>query len=37
MFNILFRCAPGNSGGPIFSDKGYFVGMVTEHLERKTA
>lgn len=27
---------PGNSGGPIFSDKGYFVGMVTEHLERKT-
>lgn len=28
---------PGNSGGPIFSDKGYFVGMVTEHLERKTA
>ncbi len=28
---------PGNSGGPIFSDKGYFVGMVTEHLERKTS
>lgn len=28
---------PGNSGGPIFSDKGYFVGMVIEHLERKTA
>ena len=27
---------PGNSGGPIFSEKGYFVGMVTEHLERKT-
>ena len=27
---------PGNSGGPIFSDKGFFVGMVTEHLERKT-
>lgn len=28
---------PGNSGGAIISEKGLFVGMVTEHLERKTS
>lgn len=26
---------PGNSGGPVFSDKGLLIGMTTEHLEKK--